>query len=890
MTFLKQVVTVLLSVTMLVNGFTVYAQEAEGNGEVTSSILRSDEFDALYAMGMLGEEFAALGEKEPVTRAQFLDSLFNIAGYDLMVCNPQDMPFIDVSIESPYRDVIYTLYKMNIVNGTSENTFSPDEYINYVQAVKIILNVCGYGEFTIAKYGNNLNSYLAMSQYLKIATGFVIGDKEAPLEAGKAVKLLYNAARTKVMEPTSFKGEDSVYYEALGSEELISLRNDIYYNEGILSSDGVVSLNSNHVKEFYATIGKNEYSVGELDLTQMLGSYVKYFYQKVNGYKTLKWVGLDNAKNNILQIDSYDLETDDSRYTLQCIVYNKDKRKTLAKISPYATIIYNKSLYNDAGVEQIKPGMGSIKLIDNDNDQTYDIVIVEEQENVFVTSVISAVGLIGNKYGPTVDLTEYEYVQIYKDGKKCEKEDIKINSVISVVRDRNKNFIFLYLSDSNMQSSLVSTWEENGDTFYELENGTYKLSSSYVNRDTTKYLKIDPVLGRTYNFYFDKDGRIAEIEEVANGEIDYAYLINIFQDNSLGAEEDSVILELLLRDGSVVKSSTKKRLTLNGTPKKKGIDIYNTQSIWTDGVLGGTVKEQVVRVAFDSEGLVKEFETAVDNTGDPYGYDPENFSLDFSGTEGVTSRNGILLFNKYVLDGSVTVFVKYTDSNIGDTYGIITGNSMPQGSRALRLYDISADQRISVATVVLGQGATLSYEFLVSDVFRKSVDGEFVDCIGGYYGGTYLEYAGLYEDSIPADIKRGDVVDITLYDQRIISLKKFISLADRPSPFGSGTYLSTYRMFSHVYTASNVGITMIAPSGFASTYGKILPVHFNKGYTIPVTIYDVANDEIYKGAVGDLTATTQPYKNGDLVIDDNTVMAIVQCSNNQLKDIIYVKY
>ena len=890
MTFLKRIATLLLSVTMLVSGFAVYAQETEVSDE-TSSLLNSEEFDVLYTMGMLGEDFLTLRENEPVTRAQFLGSLFNIAGFSMLQYKIEEMPFIDVSVESPYRDAIFTLYKMNLVNGTSKETFSPDETINYVQAVKFILNVCGYGEFTQLKYGNDMNAYLAMAQYLDLSRGIKIGDKDAPLESWKAVKLLYNAARTKVMEPAAFSGKDMVYYEVAGSKELISVHNDIYYNEGIMTSNGVISLYSSEVDEKYATIGNTDYLVGNLDLTKMLGCSVKYFYKIENGFKTLKWVGSVD-KNNILEVDSYELKVDDYRYTMQRIVYTRNGSLNFVNISPYATIIYNNSLYNDAGVDKLKPQMGSIKFIDSNNDNVYDVVIVEEYENIFTTSVISSMSLIGSKYTPAVDLSEYEYVKIYKNGKECEKEDIKINSIISVVRDRNKKFIFLYLSDEKVQGRIMSTYNEKGISFYEIEDQTYQLSKGYENRDSSKYAKITPELGKAYTFYIDKDGKIAEITDaiIDSGCLDYAYIIDIYPDDAFRSAENAAIVELLLKDGSVVEAETKKRLTLNNVKNKNGMDIYNTTGLWKDGIVGGTVDQQVVRVSFDSEGLLKEFETAVNNLGNPYGYDPENFSLDFTESASVGTRNGILSFNKYTLDDSITVFVKYSDSEFGDSYGTISGKSIPTGTRALRLYDINAAQRISVATLVLGQGSSLGQEFLVSDVFHKKVDGEFVKFLGGYYGGAYLEYAELEEGRIPADIKRGDVVDITLYNQRIFSVKKFLSLADRPDPIGTGTYLSSYRMFSHVYTASNVGITMIGPSGFASNYGKILPVAFNKAYIIPVTIYDVENDKMYRGSVSDLTATTHPDKYGDLVIDDNTVMAVVQVSSNQLKDVIYVKY
>lgn len=887
MKYVKRIFALFLSIVLLPPASFVIAEETVASSlENEVEVLSTVEFDALNTMGMLGEDFFTLSADAPVSRAQFVGSLYRIAGYEKIFHGIEDIPFIDVSIDMPYKDEICALYKMGIIKGTASHTFSPNESITYNQAVKLIVAVCGYENLTQVKYGNDMRAYVAMANFLKLSTGMKIQDVSAPLAAGNAVQLLYNAARTKVMEASAFTENGSVYYESDDSEELISKNNKIYYNEGLMQSNGIVSLITAEADEGLATIGDTEYFIGGLDLSEYIGCSVKFFYKDDAGIKTLVWVG-EGKRNEVLELKSDDLEVDNNNYSMQNIVYRKNNRITEVKISPYAVIVYNNALYNDAELKHLKPAMGIIKLIDNDKDKIYDTVIVEEYRNIFLTSNITPLGYLGDKYGPAIDLSDYDSVKIYKGGVEVSPEDIEINSLISVVADdRNKKSILLYVSEEYGQGVLSKSSKTDGNVLYEFEGKEYEVAPSYENRNAN-YIKIDPVLGAKYKYYLDKSGKIAEIEEFADGVLDYALLVDAVENDEAFAEENSAALKLVLKNGDITWAYTRKRVKIDGVKNQTGADIL-AMDLYDEN---GQFVEQVVKVAFDSEGKVKEIEFATENTTHPYGYDASNFTLDYSGTGSIVSRNGQLRFEKYILDSSVKVFIKYVDLEDDNPYTVVSGSSLGQGSRNMKLYDINADQSITVGYTTRSLKSSLASEMLVSDVFYKKVDDEFAKCIGGYYGGTYMEYAEFNEGVIPGDIKRGDVVDLSIYNQRLVGVTKFVSLAEKPNPVADGTFLSNdFRILSYIYTASNSMLTMLAPDGFAAEYGKVLPMALEKIYAIPVMVYDVKNDAMYKGTAGDLCSTTAPQIDGSLPIDENTVMALIQSSNQKIIDVILVKY
>ncbi len=889
---MKRLLASVLALSLIVICCVVTAEDAAvTNDEILNEekALSSDEFYALHAMGMLSEDVVALRADALISRAQFVGTLFKIAGYSKSEYKTADNPFIDVNAGTLYKDEICYFYKAGFISGTEDNMFSPDDPITYQQAVKIIVEVCGYRKLTAAMYGVDLSSYFLMGRHIALTDNMKVKSASAPLKAEEAIQLLYNAGRTKIAEGYKYGSNGSVTYSTDDDKELFSLNNEIYYREGIVQSNGIASLLSGDDANGTIIIDGEYYKPGAVDLVNFLGCRVKFFYESKRDVNTLLWVCL-SKHNSIIEIESSKLMPEDKRYSMTTIVYEKGDRTDTLKISPDADIVYNNALYNDANLEQLKPAMGFVRLIDNNSDNIYDIVIVEEYRNIFATGIAVSLGYIPDKYGAPIRLEEYKNIKIFKDGIERKLDEIEPNCVISVVEDKQKNYLFMFVNGSYTQDTLLSVSNNGSKPLYRFENAVLELSESYKNIDTSKYIKIEPSVGKKYKYFLDKNGRIAELQELSDNAPSYALLINAMKNNEIFSDNNSAKIKLLLKNGNITTAVTKRKIKLNGVDGKTGLDILADSRLFS----GGEVAEQVVKVAFNAEGLITEFEFAEDKTNHPYRYDESVFSMDYSGTQGYYTYGGIYRFNKYCMDSSITAFVKYKGLDVKDPYGVEDITRIGTGSRTMKLYDICADQSVTAAYVEIdSKSLTMDWQMLVSEVGEMVADGETVKYIGGFYGGTYVEYTEALPNVIPLDLKRGDLISIALLNQKIIYAERVYNLSDKDMPptFVGSDPKSSGNIFSYIYAVSNKALSVVAPdTAQFGDYANVFPIGLRLSYTIPVTIYDVANDSIYKGEITDVCASATPNADGSFPIEDAVSKISIQVHDNSLYDLILVYY
>ena len=231
-----------------------FADEPISVNETTGKTPMSfNEFYALIKIPSVNRR-CYMSEDEEISRAQFVGNLFKVAGFSKFSCKNSDIEFIDVNTQTPYCDEICSMYILGFINGTSEKTFSPNDSITYIQAVKLVVDVLGYREFSTAKYGEYPQGYIGTANYLNLAKGIQIKSTDEKLTVKKAGKLLYNAGRTNVMKTMGADKNGNISYEVNKGEELLNQNNHIYYAEGIMQSNGIVSLVEQECSDNITTI------------------------------------------------------------------------------------------------------------------------------------------------------------------------------------------------------------------------------------------------------------------------------------------------------------------------------------------------------------------------------------------------------------------------------------------------------------------------------------------------------------------------------------------------------------------------------------------------------------------------------------------------------------
>lgn len=916
---MKKITALFMSAIMLFSSANlVFAENTEVTADLTAppkaEILDTDEFRALYAMGFVGVEMTEAEKDSLITRALFTGYLFKLSGYPLTEYKTADIPFTDVSLETPYCSEICTMYEKGIVNGTDPGKFSPDAHITYAQACKLIVDVLGYRNHVALKYGEYPEGYVAMAAELEINKGVKNVVWNSELTAEDAMTMLYNAGFAEVMKFSGLNQFGTPVYETNGVD--LFGTNNIYFSEGVMESNGIVSTVDEYAPENATVISGKQYVSADADLTNLIGCKVKYFYRDTKTEKKLLWAYEDTRFNKVIELKAYELATDDSAYSVTNVVYyDKNGKKDYIKVDDLASVIYNNSLYLIPTEDIMKPKTGTVRFIDKNDDKIFETVIIEEFFNVFVNNVSPMAKTIVDKYNRTIALNDYNLVKVIKDGKEIDFTQIGANTLLSCVENKEKTAIYIYVMTDSGKSVLKSVGSTRNRYVYNFEDGSYRLSNQY-NEFVNKYKAsqatpnpsatpapgsdninvvpvVDPVPGKTYTYYLDMAGEIAEVQDPRT-ELQYALLMSAKPGPDY--EENVVYTRLLMTDGGKVSGITKKKLMIDGE-RKNSSELMKHPSLKDNK---GKVLAQVVKVSFDDEGYLKEIyfaEDCTDTTLYPYGYNATKFSKDYAGNKHIRLQDGFyMLDSKYMFDNQTTIFIKWNGLDESEPYSVTTRTALKTGDMPMEIYDAGSDMIVPVAympTYFNAQEYWMGGRMIVEGTDVIFEDGQELSRVTGYISGERKTVTEYFPGVIPTDLEKGDIIRISHHNGRATKIVKDLSVdqfADKTPRVMEGTSpdQETAVRFVPVYNVSNLGVVSINPDEWVASYGKLNTAGFKSGNTLLVIIYDSKTGEISTGDIHDIYQLYSPNADGTLPDEDDMVMAYIYTRYSTLQEIIIV--
>jgi hypothetical protein len=151
--------------------------------------------DAMVRLGIMkGDSSGDLMLEKKVSRCEFLTMVIRMLGYEGKIdTSGVDMPFTDIKSDHWAYDNIKAAIKLKLVQGYSDNTVRPDNYVTFAEAQTVILRALGYEKTLVGEWPQ---SVLDKSSELGL-------DKQIKLEPGKQLKrsetsvLIYNALPIK---------------------------------------------------------------------------------------------------------------------------------------------------------------------------------------------------------------------------------------------------------------------------------------------------------------------------------------------------------------------------------------------------------------------------------------------------------------------------------------------------------------------------------------------------------------------------------------------------------------------------------------------------------------------------------------------------------------------
>lgn len=485
---------------------------------------------------------------EILSRESLAIILSGFCGIDRDATYPTTGKYSDVDASSASAGIIELMGNSGIIASYSDGLYRPGNPATFGVAVKALINIAGYTPMANLK-GGWPNGYIDQAAELGITDGVYKQYNDA-ITKGEFSTMLFNFLSVDIMRTTVMSSTGVSKYEILEGRTIASEKLNLYDAEGILSATDLTSLSGNE----YAGVGRVIVNgvVYETDqnLSDFLGEYVKVYYIKDvdDEFGTLVNIESSTKKNNVIVIEDEDIS---DATTVEEFIYTTGKNTKTLDIAPDATMIFNgvrKALFNEA---DLKPKHGSVKLIDSNKDNVYDVVAVTHfldyvVNNASVDDTLLVVSDQAGKASVAIDITDKTRIAVYKNGVKDSLASAKKGTVVSVAADQmnldkktvgaDSVNVVIHISDA-VASGIVSGFTGQKPVMvdgvlshYEYETVTigdveYDFSPEYDFKNGKPTLGVEATAAISYR------GQVASITKEA--EFEYGFIIDAAAEGGL---------------------------------------------------------------------------------------------------------------------------------------------------------------------------------------------------------------------------------------------------------------------------------------------------------------------------------------------------------------------
>ncbi len=644
---LKKVLAFVTMITMLlsvaVSAGTLYP-DVDDNASYVEAV------ETLNALGiMIGDDKGNFNPEASITRAETAAIVTRMKALGEAASAAGGTKFSDVPADHWAAGYVNLAEQSNIINGYGDGTFGPSDPVTFEQVIKMIVAALGYTPEANTK-GGYPSGYMIIASREEITKGVsVVAGAEAPRAA--VARLVFNALDVPVMEQVSFKvgeedyaAQDGTRYplktllkNALKVDKYEGVVSDTYLTAGTDVDDDFIKIaldSKNGVKVTTATT--ETFVEGKTNAAPLFGNWVVAYAKEdaESGDLTLVGITRKSGKNTELAID-YTQITDWTAPTAEeagKLSYYETAASTLdtdLDIAAGAKFYYN-GKSNDAATEvedfmdTVVAGeeiaIGSLTLIDNNNDDVYDIIMLMSATDIYVVAGVDAnAKRLEDKVGATIPLDvedDSTFIKFFKaDGSVAEFADIKEGDVLTVYESADGRVITVYLSDAKAEGTVGEIIPAaNGDNSFKIGNEAYRIA--YADN----FVEPSVAVGDDGIFYLNHEGRIVAKDAVAAAG-NYAYLLNAAVTSDINGA--TVEMKFVNTDGTVETAALASKVTpvvdgTNGTaiaPASITDEFAPLFEIDGEDVTLGTAGQRLFQLSKNSAGKINKLFVINANSG-----------------------------------------------------------------------------------------------------------------------------------------------------------------------------------------------------------------------------------------------------------------------------------
>ncbi|MDD6484943.1 MAG: S-layer homology domain-containing protein [Clostridiales bacterium] len=728
--------------------------------------------------------------QNPVTRAEFAKAAAKAAGAENLSPSPRRI-YTDVLPDNDAAASIEYLYDRGIMTGYGNGEFKPDEPITVGGVIKVMVSVLGY-----SNWAENQGGYPAGYFSLAVSNSLISGIKggsDAQVTVGDAAVIIQNTLESRRFIVINGYKDGFPVEEEITDKMYMSYALDLYRYIGVVEAYENTSLESPaaEYKDTACKIGGEMFEKGSEDISNYLGLKVKAYYKSEDGEYNLVHLTQDD-NNKVVEVKDEDILKTTTKKIFNYYYNNKTKS---VNIDENAVFIYNGKKLDAATDQDLLTENGFVRLIDNDADGKYDVVIIKEYETFVVDKVVSTDQILNFKYDAgSLGLGEKSKIKskYYMDGEETEFSSISSGSVVSVAISRNTQgdtLAEVYISNNKVTGRAVDIFTDKGERGVTLEDGSrYIFTKDYERRlSEGQQNTYEPMMDNDGTFYIDSFNKLEAYTVVKTGK-NYAYVVKCYYDEN----EEKGSIRLFTKEGNFETLDFSENIKVNGRKVAKSDVVGLLKQSGEDG----TVNQLIIYKSSDS-GLLTSIETAEDKSQEKYYIASEDkFVMNAQMQSGVRFYKNMA--DKYpfsFVDGQSIQFMIPGDRKDEKAYKIASKLSSTDVSlpAPIRIYDAGAAGSIGAITTNTANEGSYNTPVIIDSIsYALDDDGEVCTCLN-FIGGTSI-LAGdnviynqpntnwssrvNYSDVKIEDLKRGDVVEYTTSNNKLEMIRVLVRVDD----------------------------------------------------------------------------------------------------------------
>jgi len=576
---MKRIITVLLAISVALSSTVfVFAFSDTAGHKYENDIME------LAAMGLTvavnGEEYLP---DMRTTRGEFCETAVKLLGME--VTAPGTF-FKDVPAEHRVYDYVGYAASAGYMIGYGDGFFRPDKSITLGEALKVLVELMGYG-FKVKNSG--IGGYTVTAKEIGLLKGIDLSFS-SELTRGITAKLINNALDIP-LPVISAVSSGNTEYEISKDKTLMSEYLGLRRGEGTVTANSLAALSG------YSLTAPGQFSVDGLlfempggTLPEYVGYNVRYIYSddEDDAVKSLLYVApSDNRELTVDRADYVSFENNVFTYT------DDSEKEYEIKLSPELEIIYNgkNRVYSEDMFSSVE--CGSFTFVSSENSKNYNILYIEEYENMIIGAVNKSEMAVTNELNASEKLKllpeESDYTVILdENGNKRSFSDLKKGSSISYFD--SGEYKKVYINKPSVTGELKYT----GDDVIGVEDASYEVVGEAYEKLSTLYP------GENYEYVFDRNGRVFYISDAYGLMKNYMYFI--YSKASVNPLKSEINVKLYdVKEGIMKTARISEQLTVNREP---------ANNITHERFSELLSEPQLIAVEYNANGEINEIETA----------------------------------------------------------------------------------------------------------------------------------------------------------------------------------------------------------------------------------------------------------------------------------------